>query len=107
MRPALFTSPLVALLVAFYLAAPQVASAQASQATATPPLRVEALPALAAPDRSNQLIEQIAVEGSNIHIDETRFGGETRSITVAPKGNLPVYDVQPVTGLRTWKILGF
>ncbi len=103
MRHALLTLPLIALLCA----APQFASAQASQALAAPALRVETAPALAAPDRSNQLIEQIAVEGSSIHIDETRFGGETRRITVAPKGNLPVYDVQPVTGLRTWKILGF
>ena len=54
-----------------------------------------------------QLIERIHVEDGGSSIDEVRFGGETRSISVAPKGRLPVYDVQPVTGARTWKIFGF
>lgn len=54
-----------------------------------------------------QLIERIHVDDGGSRIDEVRYGGETRSISVAPKGGLPVYDVQPVTGARTWKILGF
>ena len=36
-----------------------------------------------------------------------RVGGETKTITVQPKGGMPGYDVQPVTGARSWKILGF
>ena len=57
--------------------------------------------------RTNQLIERIHVEGGTSRIDELRVGGETRSITVQPKGGLPAYDVQPSTGTRAWKVLGF
>lgn len=56
---------------------------------------------------SNQLIERIQVEGASTRIDEVRVGGETRSITVQPKGGLPAYDVQPATGARAWKVFGF
>ena len=56
---------------------------------------------------ANQLIERIHVEGGTASIDEVRVGGETRSITVQPKGGLPAYDVQPTTGTRAWKVLGF
>ncbi len=56
---------------------------------------------------TNQLIERIHVEDSATRIDEVRVGGESRSISVAPKSGLPTYDVQPVTGARTWKIFGF
>jgi hypothetical protein len=60
-----------------------------------------------APSKSDQLIENIQVDSAGARIDEQRFGGETRSISVAPKGGFPVYDVQPASGLRTWKVLGF
>jgi hypothetical protein len=60
-----------------------------------------------APSRTDQLIENIQVDSVSARIDEQRFGGETRSISVAPKGGFPVYDVQPASGLRTWKVLGF
>ena len=56
---------------------------------------------------ANQLIERIHVEGGSSSIDELRVGGETRSITVQPKGGFPAYDVQPATGTRAWKVLGF
>ncbi len=56
---------------------------------------------------TNQLIERIHVEDGATRIDEVRVGGESRSISVAPKSGLPAYDVQPVTGARTWKIFGF
>ncbi len=59
------------------------------------------------PSSSNQLIERIRVETADVRIDEVRFGGETRSISVAPKGGFPAYDVKPATGERTWKVLGF
>ncbi len=69
-------------------------------------------PAIAAspntsPSSSNQLIERIRVENAEVRIDEVRVGGETRSISVLPKGGFPVYDVKPSTGERTWKVLGF
>jgi hypothetical protein len=57
--------------------------------------------------RGSQKIERIVVEDSGTRIDELRVGGETQSITVQPKGNLPSYSVQPVTGARTWKIFSF
>ncbi len=80
-----------------------------------------------APDgasRSDQRIERIHIEDSGSRIDELRVGGETRSITVAPKGNMPQYEVMPASanrapsagersinsasgGTRVWKIFGF
>ena len=56
---------------------------------------------------ANQLIEKIRVDDADVRIDEGRFGGETRTITVTPKGGFPAYDVRPSTGRSTWKILGF
>lgn len=64
---------------------------------------------------ADQLIEKITVDDGGARISELRFGGETRSITVQPKGGLPAYDVRPISGAdiqptngtRTWKILGF
>lgn len=61
----------------------------------------------AQPSSSNQLIERIRIENAEVRIDEVRVGGETRSISVMPKGGFPAYDVQPSTGERTWKVLGF
>ena len=52
-------------------------------------------------------IERIQVEDGGARIDELKVGGETKTITVQPKGGMPAYDVQPVTGARSWKILGF
>jgi hypothetical protein len=51
--------------------------------------------------------ERIRVEDAGARIDELRIGGETRTITVTPKGGMPAYDVAPKTGERTWKVLGF
>jgi hypothetical protein len=51
--------------------------------------------------------ERIRVEDEGVRIDELRVGGETRSISVSPKGGMPAYDVAPKTGERTWKVLGF
>jgi hypothetical protein len=45
--------------------------------------------------RRNQKIERIHVEDAGASIDELRVGGETRSITVQPKTNLPQYEFQP------------
>ena len=64
-------------------------------------------PQSSAPSSANQLIERIHVESRDVFIEELRVGGETRSISVAPKGGWPSYDVQPTTGERSWKVLGF
>jgi hypothetical protein len=63
----------------------------------------------------DQLTERITVDDGGARINELRVGGETRSITVQPKGGMPAYDVRPISGAdtqntsgaRTWKILGF
>lgn len=71
-----------------------------------------------------QRAERIRVEDAGSRIDELRVGGQTRSITVQPKGNMPQYDILPSSanrapstgernsasasgGTRVWKILGF
>lgn len=59
------------------------------------------------PNPVERRIERIQIEDSGTRIDELRVGGETKTITVQPKGGMPGYDVQPVTGARSWKILGF
>ena len=83
-------------------AAPSTApSVKASATPATPGAT------LSGSSGSSQLIERIQVEGASTRIDEVRVGGETRSITVQPKGGLPAYEVQPATGARAWKIFGF
>ena len=81
--------------------------------------------ALATPNPpTEKRVERIHFEDAGSRIDELRVGGETRTITVAPKGGMPAYDVAPATanrgpgttersgagasgGTRTWKILGF
>ena len=67
-------------------------------------------PSTAAPTSPNPVerrIERIQIEDGGARIYELRVGGETKTITVQPKGGMPGYDVQPVTGARSWKILGF
>lgn len=74
--------------------------------------------------RIEKRIDRIHLEDAGSRIDEVRFGGETQSITVVPKGNLPSYEVLPASanripsagernsasasgGTRVWKIFGF
>lgn len=75
--------------------------------------------------KSEQTIERIHHEDKGSRIDELRVGGETKTITVTPKGNLPPYEIKPENGNRPptanhrdgttsgssgssgWKILGF
>jgi len=66
-------------------------------------------PAASASTRSTpeQRSENIRIEDAGNRIDEVRIGGETRSITVQPKGGMPSYQVAPATGERRWKVLGF
>ena len=78
----------------------------------TPTATTPAAPASATvqPDdrgRPQPRVEHIQVEDSNARIDEIRVGGETQSITVQPKNDMPPYQVAPKTGETSWKILGF
>lgn len=51
--------------------------------------------------------EQIRVEDAGSRIDELRVGGETQNITVQPKNGMPSYQITPVSGERSWKVLSF
>ena len=82
-------------------------SAATAKATATLDASATSSPTSQAASKANQLIERISVEDASTRIDEVRFGGQTRSITVQPKGGMPAYDIQPETGARTWKIFGY
>ena len=50
--------------------------------------------------RRNQKIENIHVEDGGAAVDEVRYCGQTQSITVQPKANVPSYQVLPNDGGR-------
>lgn len=77
------------------------------QGTAITTAATAANPSRDSSTRQESRTERIRVEDEGARIDELRIGGETRSISVAPKGGMPSYDVAPKTGERTWKVLGF
>ena len=68
-------------------------------------------------DGASQRIERIELEDAGNRIDELRVGGQTQSITVHPKADVPPYNVQPAdpshpdgrdgAGRRTWNVLSF
>jgi hypothetical protein len=78
-------------------ATPAPTPATAGQAAASPSLT----------SGQESRTERIRLEDEGARIDELRIGGETRTISVTPKGGMPAYDVAPKTGERTWKVLGF
>ena len=45
--------------------------------------------------RKNQKVEHIHIEDKRTTIDEIRYGGQTESIVVQPKGDVPEYEIQP------------
>ncbi len=47
-----------------------------------------------------QTIERIRHEDKGARIDELRVGGETKAITVSPKGKAPAYEVTPESNNR-------
>jgi hypothetical protein len=71
------------------------------------PATAAAEPQNTAPAPVEKRIERIHLEDKGSKIDELRVGGETQSIEVQPKGNLPAYQIAPTSGQRSWKILGF
>jgi hypothetical protein len=50
--------------------------------------------------KKNQKIERIHVEDSAVKIDEVRYAGQTQSITVQPKGDMPAYEILPANPAR-------
>jgi hypothetical protein len=82
------------------------ASVQTTARPSDPPLE---------PSRGNQTIERIRTEDAGSRIDELRVGGQTQSIVVQPKGDMPAYEVRPVDtrpgpsqgGARVWNFLRF
>lgn len=74
--------------------------------------------------RTNQKIERITHEDGGSRIEELRVGGQTQSITVQPKANVPEYGISSTdlarsrpadhrdgmssaTGQRFWNLLKF
>jgi len=87
---------------------------QASSCGAKKPITIRS-------NRVSERVEYIRVEDAGNRVDEVRVGGQTKSITVQPKANVPAYDVQPASptrpvlsesgpgsaGQRTWKVFSF
>jgi len=67
-------------------------AAVSAQTVPAPPL-VQDSPPL--DPRKNQKIEHIHLEDAGSVIDEVRYGGQTQSITIQPKANVPEYEIQP------------
>ena len=82
----------------FTFAALVLASPAAFAQAAPQPLVQESQPSDA---RKNQKVERIHNEDSTTIIDEVRYGGETKSIVVQPKGGLPEYEITPTDNART------
>ena len=80
-----------------------------AQAPATVPVNAEPKKQVAPASSSaiEKRTEHIRIEDAGSRIDELRIGGETKSIDVQPKGGMPAYQVEPTSGERSWKILGF
>ena len=73
--------------------------------------------------RSNQKIERIRIEDAGNRIDELRVGGQSQTITVQPKADVPAYEIptddmsrnRPADGRdglasrkqRVWNVFGF
>lgn len=51
--------------------------------------------------RRNQKIERIRIEDGGATIDELRVGGQTQSLIVQPKANVPAYEFQPTDLARS------
>ena len=66
-----------------------------------PPLLRDTLPIPEQPNaRPEARFERLQSEDSGSSIDEVRVGGETRSLTVQPKYDVPAYEIRPSDGTR-------
>ncbi|MGC1173271.1 hypothetical protein [Polaromonas sp.] len=119
-----FCSLLLATAASVLACVPALAQTAAPAAAPAPaPVAVEpgTNPASRRPDAA---IQRIRTEDAGSRIDEVRVGGETQSITVQPKTNVPAYEVLPsdstkgggtapsksgagATGSRVWNVLKF
>ena len=75
------------------------------------------------PGRGNQRVQRMRIEDAGSRVDEVRYAGQTESITVQPKLNVPPYEIVPADGARSarpfsregnglagqrvWNVLGF
>ncbi len=66
------------------------------------------------PGPGNQTIERIRTEDAGNRIDEVRVGGQTQSISVQPKNDMPAYEIRPAdpqggpnAGKRMWNFIKF
>ncbi|MCZ2499254.1 hypothetical protein GN316_21055 [Xylophilus sp. Kf1] len=114
--PLLRPTTLAVVALGFSLLAPAAVFAQAA-----PPVEPIEGPAPRTP-RVEQKVERLRVADEGTEIDEVRYGGQTQSITVQPRG-VKEYDVAPTVGprrraaerdggdasggARTWKMIGF
>jgi hypothetical protein len=72
--------------------------------------------------KKNQKVERLHTEDNAVKIDETRYAGQTESVTVQPKDGLPAYEILPSNpgrtqvydnrrgqsgGERVWNVLAF
>ena len=113
------------LLISFSLALMGQAHAQTPAATPAPASAPQLADVPAPPVRGEKRIEHIVIEDKGNRIEETRYGGETQSITVKPLNSaLPAYEIVPANGARNrpigerdtasgnsgqrvWKLFGF
>jgi len=96
-------------------------TALAAQTVPAPPLVQESQQT---EGRKNQKVERIRTEDAGVRIDEVRYGGQTQSIVVQPKADVPEYEIQPTdlsrarpgdhrdgmsnaTGQRVWNVFKF
>ncbi len=76
-----------ALLSGMTLLASTIAMAQPAPSAGVPEARNAS--------RIDQTVERLRTEDAGSRIDELRIGGQTQSITVQPKANVPAYEVKP------------
>ena len=106
-----FAKPLAVLLGLFLSTFLSYAAAQTgAQATA----EGAGKPLSSTASRPDRAIERLHSEDAGSRIDELRVGGETQSITVQPKNNMPAYEIKPQdarnpasSGARVWNFLKF
>ena len=79
---------------------PALCGLAATAALAQPPAALPRDGAPAPQSGPEQTIERIRHEDTGSRIDELRVGGESKSITVKPKGDAPAYDVAPESNNR-------